>query len=261
MVFPHILLLLSGWRENSTELNYSPLLTVATNLPVVFEIKVNNILTVAIAIDRLVAVRWPILYKKRPKLLYVTGSIAVGCSWGAVDAILLLTTTNFVPRIGCAAAGCFAAQSFRNYKGIADMCINFVAMAATITLLLRLRRLSSIVHPAMIAALYSANSRDQAALNATSRNVLVFNASTEEEKFKNANRIVASVLLISGVCIFLPSLFAGFGEMFHIGAFQKAGPFVAVGLLLSGCLNAVVYGMNHSAVRKVKIITPFTPLW
>uniref|UniRef100_A0A914UZC7 Inter-alpha-trypsin inhibitor heavy chain H3 n=1 Tax=Plectus sambesii TaxID=2011161 RepID=A0A914UZC7_9BILA len=235
-----------------TELNYSPLLTVATNLPVVFEIKVNNILTVAIAIDRLVAVRWPIIYKKRPKLLYVTGSIAVGCSWGAVDAILLLTTTNFVPRIGCAAAGCFASQSFRNYKGIADMCINFVAMAATITLLLRLRRLSSIVNPTMIAALYSANSSDQAALNATSRNVLVFNASTEEEKFKNANRIVASVLLISGVCIFLPSLFAGIGEMFHIGAFQKAGPFVAVGLLLSGCLNAVVYGMNHSAVKKAQ---------
>uniref|UniRef100_A0A914VY35 G-protein coupled receptors family 1 profile domain-containing protein n=1 Tax=Plectus sambesii TaxID=2011161 RepID=A0A914VY35_9BILA len=141
----------------AAEIDYPPLTILILNLPVVLEIKVNNILTLAIAVDRVYAVYWPITYKVRRKSLYILGSILIGCSWATFDGTFLMTSTNFTSHPGCAAAGCFTDRPFRNYRGTSDMCINLVAMITTTILLLKLRQLSSAVRSATVSSLVIPN--------------------------------------------------------------------------------------------------------
>ncbi len=59
-----------------------------------------------------------------------------------------------------------------------------------------------------------------------------------------------SVLLCSGVCIFLPSVLAAVGEKMRLTVSYNLGPFVVVGLLVCGIVNAFLFGVKHSVIRK-----------
>ncbi len=61
--------------------------------------------------------------------------------------------------------------------------------------------------------------------------------------------IAVYVLLVSGICIFIPNSLAGLGEMSGLTFYRKLGPFVSFGLVLSGVFNSLIYGMKHREIR------------
>uniref|UniRef100_A0A914VJB8 G-protein coupled receptors family 1 profile domain-containing protein n=1 Tax=Plectus sambesii TaxID=2011161 RepID=A0A914VJB8_9BILA len=185
--------------EDGPDINYNPKWTIILNLPTVSEIKINSILTVAIAFDRFSAFAWPVAYKLRRRGYYTLASAAVAITWGVTDASFCYFTAPFVPKTGCGAAGCFMNETFRYYWGVSDMFINAIVMVITALVL--------------------------------------------------ANQITVSVLLCSGICIFLPSTLGGLGELFGLSAFASLGPFVAVGLQACGVGNAFIFIFQHTVIR------------
>ncbi len=48
----------------------------------------------------------------------------------------------------------------------------------------------------------------------------------------------------------MPSIFAGLGEMLRVPAFEIAGPFVEIGLVLCGFINTFIYALKHKDIRR-----------
>uniref|UniRef100_A0A914X2P5 G-protein coupled receptors family 1 profile domain-containing protein n=1 Tax=Plectus sambesii TaxID=2011161 RepID=A0A914X2P5_9BILA len=184
----------------------------------------------AIAFDRFSALQWPINYKLKRRSHYAAGAIVIGFLWGSFDVTLDLSTAAFTANPNCAAAGCFFNAKFRYYRGVSDMFINAFTMATTAVVSYKIKSIK--VHPSRV-------------VNSTGNS-----SEIESAKFNHANRIVLSVLLCSGVFVFVPSVFAGLGEMIGLAAFAALGPFVAVGLLASGVGNAFIFGFKHTAIRQ-----------
>uniref|UniRef100_A0A914V3D1 G-protein coupled receptors family 1 profile domain-containing protein n=1 Tax=Plectus sambesii TaxID=2011161 RepID=A0A914V3D1_9BILA len=194
------------------------------------ELKFSSILTVAIAFDRLSALQWPINYKLKRRSHYAAGALAIGLLWGTFDVTFDLTTAAFTANPNCAAAGCFLSTKFRYYQGVSNMFINAFTMAITALVYFKIKSIK--IHPGRLVLSTGSSSE------------------IESAKFTHANRIVLSVLLCSGVFVFIPSIFSGLGEMIGLAAFAALGPFVGVGLLASGVGNAFIFGFKHTAIRQ-----------
>uniref|UniRef100_A0A914V2F9 G-protein coupled receptors family 1 profile domain-containing protein n=1 Tax=Plectus sambesii TaxID=2011161 RepID=A0A914V2F9_9BILA len=194
------------------------------------ELKFSSILTVAIAFDRFSALQWPINYKLKRHSHYAAGAVTIGLLWGAFDVALDLTTASFTAIPNCASAGCFLSTKFRYYQGLSNMFINAFTIAITALVYFKIKSIK--VHPGRVVS-STGNSSE-----------------IESARFTHANRIVLSVLLCSGVFVFIPSIFSGLGQMFGVAAFVALGPFVAVGLLASGVGNAFIFGFKHTAIRQ-----------
>jgi hypothetical protein len=66
-----------------------------------------------------------------------------------------------------------------------------------------------------------------------------------------ANKVVVYILVNSFVCLFVPNVFAGLGEMLGLAVYKNAGPIVTAGLVACGMANAFVYGIKHKNIRSV----------
>uniref|UniRef100_A0A914X6V2 G-protein coupled receptors family 1 profile domain-containing protein n=1 Tax=Plectus sambesii TaxID=2011161 RepID=A0A914X6V2_9BILA len=218
LMLPNIVYLIAGWKP---DINYDAKLTLLSSLPAISEVKVNSILTVAIAFDRFSAFAWPVAYKLRRRGYYAIASAAVATIWGVTDAVVCYLTAPLVPKPGCGAGGCFMHEKFRYYWGVSDMLINAIVMVITVLVLIKIRTRRTIHQ----------GSRDSITV-----------------QFQ-ANQITVSVLLCSGICIFLPSTFAGLGELSGLAVFAALGPFVAVGLLACGVTNACIFIFQHTVIR------------
>ncbi|KJH46066.1 hypothetical protein DICVIV_07876 [Dictyocaulus viviparus] len=64
---------------------------------------------------------------------------------------------------------------------------------------------------------------------------------SNKTKLKQANRTCAGILLISLICVTLPSVGVGFLEMINISIFRSIGPFYIVGLLSAGLFFTYVF--------------------
>ncbi len=56
-------------------MNYDALQMILYNIPVICQLKINSVLTVAIAFDRFTALQWPIRYKFKRKGPYASGKL------------------------------------------------------------------------------------------------------------------------------------------------------------------------------------------
>uniref|UniRef100_A0A914WVG1 G-protein coupled receptors family 1 profile domain-containing protein n=1 Tax=Plectus sambesii TaxID=2011161 RepID=A0A914WVG1_9BILA len=72
----------------------------------------------------------------------------------------------------------------------------------------------------------------------------------EQDKFKYAKRIAINVLFCAGFCIFLPSFCVFVDALFDYNLFERVGPIVTLGLLLSSATNAFIYGLRHRDIRQ-----------
>ena len=65
------------------------------------------------------------------------------------------------------------------------------------------------------------------------------------------NQLVLCMLLTSGTFCFIPSLLSGIVEMMvSAQIFTKIGPYVGLGLILSGLTNSIIYGLKHKEVKR-----------
>uniref|UniRef100_A0A7E4VJ28 G_PROTEIN_RECEP_F1_2 domain-containing protein n=1 Tax=Panagrellus redivivus TaxID=6233 RepID=A0A7E4VJ28_PANRE len=220
---PYIIYYITHWDPNVFD--YSPRMIITSGSPLIIQFKVNLVVTIAIAVDRLQAMRMPVYYREKRQMLYVWMTLLVGLLTGAIDTAIMFLTTFFDRHVyNCAAIGCFQNAEFRAYWGISNMFLNSIALLLTIWFAYELNGFKN---------------KNPVRLNVR-----------EQKTLAQANRLSFGILLISMVFMLIPSVFVGIVDLTRMDVFKKVGPFYIVGLLFSGVSNSVIYITLHVELRK-----------
>uniref|UniRef100_A0A7E4UMX3 G_PROTEIN_RECEP_F1_2 domain-containing protein n=1 Tax=Panagrellus redivivus TaxID=6233 RepID=A0A7E4UMX3_PANRE len=131
LALPYTVYYVVGW--NQIMFDYNAIIISLTGSAFILAYKVNLIVTIAIAVDRLQAMRMPVYYRRKSQMCYVWMTLFIGLAWGAADTVSMIIMTPLNVHIyNCAAMGCFQANDFRAYWGISNMFLNVIAMLLTI---------------------------------------------------------------------------------------------------------------------------------
>ncbi|KAJ1370331.1 hypothetical protein KIN20_032034 [Parelaphostrongylus tenuis] len=221
---PYTIYLTSNW--NPTYINLSPYYILISSTPLVIQLKINLTITIAIAVERTLALSFPVTFRKLSSRPYAAWCLFLGILLAMLDLIVEFSLSPFKSVPNCAAIGCFISDSFRNYWGISNMLMGIVVIVLISSMLVKLRGLHQ-------------NSQPHDSVK------------VKGNRFKQANRSSAGILLISLMFVTLPSVGAGVVEIIGFSLFTTFGPFYIVGLLSSGVCNSVVYLILNKEVQAV----------
>ncbi|EYC13922.1 hypothetical protein Y032_0042g601 [Ancylostoma ceylanicum] len=102
-------------------INLDPHYIMFSSTPLTVQLKVKLTLTVAIALQRTIALFFPFLYRKLCSTSYAIVFLLLGVSLGCVDLFLEFALSPFVQSPDCATIGCFVSDQFRDYWGTSNM--------------------------------------------------------------------------------------------------------------------------------------------
>ncbi|KJH46072.1 hypothetical protein DICVIV_07882 [Dictyocaulus viviparus] len=185
-------------------LDLSPHFVMISSTPVVIQLKIHLTLTISIAIERILGLSYPIVFRKLSSYSCAKFCLLFGILLGAFDVILGFKLSSFHRVPNCAANGCFISDQYRYYV---------MSIIAIVLITVVLKKLQ-IVH----------RRRTQCGLSTNIR----------RRYLRQANRTCIGILFISLVFVTIPSVGVGFGEMFGYSIFRSIGPFYIVGLLCAG---------------------------
>ncbi|VDM73535.1 unnamed protein product [Strongylus vulgaris] len=191
-------------------MDLDPYFVMFSSIPLVIQLKVNLTLTIAIAIERNLALFSPFLYRKLPPIYFATFSLFLGFLFAAWDLMLEFVSSPIVRVPNCPALGCFLQDDFRFYWGTSSMVNELCVIILTTTILVKLRRVEKRLRVAKIFL------------------------GKESSGFKQGNRISLGILIISLLFVTLPSVAAGFFRIAGFSFFKTVGLFYIVGLLCAG---------------------------
>uniref|UniRef100_A0AC34Q2D9 G-protein coupled receptors family 1 profile domain-containing protein n=1 Tax=Panagrolaimus sp. JU765 TaxID=591449 RepID=A0AC34Q2D9_9BILA len=222
---PYIIYYAKLW--NPYLLDYDPMYIVTSSTPLVIQFKINLLITIMIAVDRLQAMKLPIYYRRKNQTKFVIFTIGFGVGLGIIDLIFEYSSTIFdVRRYNCAAIGCFQEPQFRAYWGISNMALNTLALICTLWVAWEIYQMSK-----------------------KSDMTKGFN-NKETNNLNQANRLSFGILMISFLFLMIPSTFVGVVELTGLPVFKIIGPFYIIGLLLAGVSNSIVYITLHVEIRQ-----------
>ncbi|KAK6051833.1 hypothetical protein COOONC_10662 [Cooperia oncophora] len=196
-----------------------------SSTPLTIHLKIYLTLSISIAFERLLALFFPLTYRKLPSSKYATTSLLIGVLLAATDLVLEFLCSPFEKSPNCAAIGCFIGTKFRYHWGISNMIMGFFVIILTALLIVKLRFLKN-------------ESKSRRILN-----------NKESLRFRQANRTSTGILLTSMVFVTIPSVCVGFVEMLGYSFFKTVGPFYIVGLLCAGVCNSLVYVFLNRDMR------------
>ncbi|EYC22305.1 hypothetical protein Y032_0017g3274 [Ancylostoma ceylanicum] len=237
------------WHPFRIDMN--PYYVMISSTPLVIQLKINLTLTVAIALDRLLALYVPVRYRMISPAKFSAIALVVGFLAGICDLIIEFSLTPFRRMENCAAVGCFVDKRFLLYWGTSNMVLGVAVILLTFFVLVKLqqmkgRSMQSMVTPknegtkfAQIVTREVAVAFDYQLLRGVSLPPAVI----------KANRASKSFLLCSLVCLTIPSVVVGGAELFGFSLFQYVGPFYLVGLLCAGCSNCIVFMFFNTKMR------------
>nr|CDJ97352.1 Hypothetical protein CBG21842 [Haemonchus contortus] len=209
------------WDPNYIDLDPHYIMISAT--PLVAQLKINLTLTIAIALERTLALRFPMTYRRLSSSPYATYSLLIGCLLAILDLILEFTLTPFERHPDCAAIGCFLSETFRYYWGISNMLLGTVVIVLSFLIMAKLRSIK--------------------------KDSQVDHHNQDMHKFTQANRISAGILMSSLLFITIPSVFVGSARAIGYSIFKFVGPFYIVGLLCAGFCNSILYIVLNKEMR------------
>ncbi|KJH50206.1 hypothetical protein DICVIV_03645 [Dictyocaulus viviparus] len=241
---PYSIYLTVSW--DPVYINMNPYIIIISGAPFIFQLKVDLTLTISLAMERIMvrhctmiisifysltqlikifqALFFPAAFRRMSSSSYPTCCLLLGISLGTIDLILQFSLTSFRYVPNCAALGCFLDPTFLSYWGISNMIMGIVVIILTISIAFKLRVIGQQPQP---------------------NGQLGFN----ENKFKQANRICAGVLIISLMCVTIPSLIVGIIEMIVTSTFSIFGPFYIAGLLCAGTFDGILYVIFNKDMR------------
>ncbi|KAK6058710.1 hypothetical protein COOONC_03719, partial [Cooperia oncophora] len=97
-------------------------------------------ITTAIAIDRVLALYFPMLYYQQPKQCWSTGAFAVSILLAIVDWVVLHSIVTIQAQPFCSSFGCFTNDVFRAYWGLSNMLVNLLSCLLTMSVIYKLYR-------------------------------------------------------------------------------------------------------------------------
>ncbi|CAD6192304.1 unnamed protein product [Caenorhabditis auriculariae] len=213
-------------KWNPVHFDYNINIVLVSSIPMAIEFKVNLTLTVAIALDRCLAIFKPIWYRAHFTARYAHGSIMIGVFFGLFDCAMgqILSKEGRPPASDCGAPGCFTTPKYRYYTGVSNMC-----MGVTVTIL-------------------------------TMAIIIKLNFNKEEHKrnregrlFKQTNRVTSAILTSSIIFFTIPSILVGASGIIGEDGmlFRQLGPFYVIGLLASGICNGLIFLTINPEVRRL----------
>ncbi|CAJ0606937.1 unnamed protein product [Cylicocyclus nassatus] len=201
-----------------------PYVVMISIIPLPFQLKVNIVLTIAIALDRVLALYAPLQYRLIALKRYAVVTLIIAMLFGLSDIVIAFSMSPFARNVNCAAAGCFFSHQFRCYWGISNMVLGLFVIVLTTAVLLRLQQMR------MRSRVSSSQTNDFS-------------------KYAKASRSSVAFLLSSLVCLTIPSVVVGGAQLFGFSLFDIVGPFYLVGLLCADCMNCIVYALFNSDMR------------
>ncbi|VDO06871.1 unnamed protein product [Haemonchus placei] len=123
---PYLTVLIAGTKPNGVPPDYNPWLIVLLGGPSAALLKSGWAITNAIAIDRVVAIRFPVQYYKRSKRNWSIGAFAFAIVLAFIDWIILQRTVTIRRLPYCTSFGCFTNDVFRAYSGLSNMVLTFL---------------------------------------------------------------------------------------------------------------------------------------
>ena len=129
---PYIVYLTANW--DPVYILLSPHYIMVSSLQLAFQLKVNLVIIIAIAMDRLLvrfpcikysyicfkALLSPAMYRRKNHKIYAFIAVTAAHLFGAFDVVLEFKMSAWVPVINCAAIGCYVGDHFRYYWGTSN---------------------------------------------------------------------------------------------------------------------------------------------
>ncbi|VDM64819.1 unnamed protein product [Angiostrongylus costaricensis] len=219
---PYTMYLIISW--NPVYLSLSRHYLMISSIPAVIQLKINLTLSISIAAERTLALYFPVMFRNRSSHSYAMCSLLFGFLLAILDLVLEFSLTPLSDSPNCAATGCFISDSFLYYCGVSDGCEIEKRQIQTGISVIRNGQL------------------------------LIFKT--------QANRRSVGILLISLMCVTLPSVVAGLAKVTGFRVFNVVGPFYIDGLLCAGqsrcCLkrrNCIVEKLIHIIGREEKHVS------
>ncbi|KJH50216.1 hypothetical protein DICVIV_03655 [Dictyocaulus viviparus] len=199
------------------------------SIPFMLQLKINLTLTISIAIERIMILCFPILFRKLANHSYATFCLSSGFLLGVTDLVLEFILSPFKRVPNCPTVGCFLTESYRVYWGICNMVMGIIVIILIAIILFKLQIIQQ---------------------KSLSRGTTM---DSEAKKFKQANRICTGILTTSLIFVTLPSVAVGFVEITGFSTFLAIGPFYITGLLCAGAFNSVIYVVLNRDMRDLAI--------
>ncbi|CAD6192306.1 unnamed protein product [Caenorhabditis auriculariae] len=219
---PQFVYMLIKWSPGRFDYNVE--FVRLSSAPTAIEYKVNLTLTIAIALERCLAIYKPFWYRSHISARYANISIALGVFLGVFDcAVSRMLLRGEIPAADCDAPGCFTNPRYRYYSGVSSMCMGITVTMLTMAIIIKLN-----FH------------KDD-------------NRHKDSWIIKQTNRVTTAILTSSFVFFTIPSILFGVSGM--IGddgvVFKQLGPFYVVGLLSSGICNGLIFATVNREARQV----------
>ncbi|KJH51377.1 hypothetical protein DICVIV_02391 [Dictyocaulus viviparus] len=223
---PYSIYLAVSW--NPVYFNLNPYFVIISSAPFIIQLKIYLTLTTSIAVERILAIYFPITFRMWSTSSYPEICLFFGIILGVMDFIMEipLSTIKNVPN--CLAVGCFMSEKFLYYWGITNMLMGIMVIVLTTSILLKLRFIQR---------------------QSNSKVIIAF--SSTENQFKQANRTCVGILIISITFVTIPSVIVGLIEMVVVSTFGILGPYYFVGLLCAGACNSVIHVVFNSEMRSL----------
>ncbi|VDL78277.1 unnamed protein product [Nippostrongylus brasiliensis] len=225
LALPYIIYLTALW--NPTYIDLDPTYIMISSTPLPTQLKINLTLTIALALERCLALYFPATYRRLPSYKYAAVALTVGCVLAALDLTIEFMLAPFKRVPNCAAIGCFLSDQFLYYWGTSNMVMGIIVVVLTLLLMGKLQ-------------LIQRNSR-----------VGQQRAERDANRFRTANNITLGILIVSLMFVTMPSVGVGFVEMLGYSIFKNVGPFYIVGLLSAGASNSFIYVLLNRDMRQI----------
>ncbi|WKX96647.1 hypothetical protein Q1695_012798 [Nippostrongylus brasiliensis] len=225
LTLPYIIYLTAQW--NPTYIDLDPTYIMISSTPLTAQLKINLTLTIALALERCLALYFPATYRRLPSYKYAVTALTVGCLLAALDLTIEFMLAPFKRVPNCAAIGCFVSDQFRYYWGTSNMVMGIIVVVLTLLLMGKLQ-------------LIQRHSR-----------VGQHRAERDTSRFRTANNITLGILIVSLMFVTMPSVGVGFVEMLGYSIFKTVGPFYIVGLLSVGASNSFIYVLLNRDMRQM----------
>ncbi|PAV74023.1 hypothetical protein WR25_00489 [Diploscapter pachys] len=109
LFYPYSIYILVNW--DSHDFDYDPLYVMIAATPFLMQLKINLILTIAIAVERNMALYFPVMYRRIDSSRYAIVTLLLSIVAGLTDVFLSFYMSKVMPRPNCPSIGCFCSCS------------------------------------------------------------------------------------------------------------------------------------------------------
>uniref|UniRef100_A0A0K0DCQ6 G_PROTEIN_RECEP_F1_2 domain-containing protein n=1 Tax=Angiostrongylus cantonensis TaxID=6313 RepID=A0A0K0DCQ6_ANGCA len=89
--------------------------------PFIAQLKTNLTLTISIAAERILALSFPVVFRRLSSYPYATFCLTLGLLLALIDLIVEFSLSPFNKAPNCPSVGCFLSNRFSYYLGVSNM--------------------------------------------------------------------------------------------------------------------------------------------